>query len=340
MTQKTNPRKEPVLNPDGYSIKGCEYIYAPSGQAGEYSRLAANPYRGCGHKCAYCYVPQILRMNRAEFDQGALPRPNFLTNLRKDAVKYQQIGSTEQVMLSFTTDPFNPTDMSLTRPTIEILKEHGLGFCTLTKGGARAIDFLDLYRPDRDAFATTLTSLDNAFSLKWERGAALPENRIRTLKWFHDRGIFTWVSCEPTLDVESTLAVIEATHEFVDLFKIGRINHSTLTKTTDWKFFTARVVELCARLNIRHYIKADLQPYLPAGYDNAIHVPQYHPVTLDNFCYERKISGNYYQALYHHIMAKVAGGGKEPATTAEFEKEWNEVLSQLLQRYIPVHSST
>jgi len=37
----------PELNPDGVSVKGCSYIYAPAGQAGEYAPLAANPYRGC-----------------------------------------------------------------------------------------------------------------------------------------------------------------------------------------------------------------------------------------------------------------------------------------------------
>ena len=54
-----------MLNPDSISVKGCSYIYAPAGQAGEYAPLAANPYRGCGHGCAYCYVPQVLKIDRA-----------------------------------------------------------------------------------------------------------------------------------------------------------------------------------------------------------------------------------------------------------------------------------
>src|SRR6201986_2779778 len=94
-----------TLNDDGVSVAGCSYIYAPRGQAGEYSPLAANPYRGCGHKCAYCYVP----------------------------------GITEQDMLSFPSDVYNPVDMSLTRPSLEIIQQHGLGICTLTKGGTRAL---------------------------------------------------------------------------------------------------------------------------------------------------------------------------------------------------------
>jgi len=36
------------LKPEGIALKGCSYIYAPAGQAGEYAPLAANPYRGCG----------------------------------------------------------------------------------------------------------------------------------------------------------------------------------------------------------------------------------------------------------------------------------------------------
>jgi DNA repair photolyase len=79
---------ETNINPDGVSIKGCSYIYAPAGQAGEYAPLAANPYRGCGHACAYCYVPAVLKIKRDEFDNGATPRPNYLSLLEKDARKY------------------------------------------------------------------------------------------------------------------------------------------------------------------------------------------------------------------------------------------------------------
>jgi DNA repair photolyase len=53
--------------------------------------------------------------------------------------EYQAAGIREQVMRSFTTDVYNPFDMSLTRPTIEILIEYGLGVCVLTKGGTQAL---------------------------------------------------------------------------------------------------------------------------------------------------------------------------------------------------------
>lgn len=257
-------------------IKGCSFIYAPAGQAGEYAPLAANPYRGCGHGCVYCYVPDVLRMPRTEFDAGAFPRPGFLESLTKDAKKYQAAGRNGQVMLSFTTDPYHPGDNSLSRQTLEVLRDHGLAFCTLTKGGARALRDLDLFRPTRDAFASTLTSLDDKFSKKWERGAALPSDRIATLKAFHDAGIFTWVSLEPTLNVEASLEIVRETHTFVDLFKIGRVNYLPMTKSTDWKDYTDRMVQLVNDLGAKHYIKLDLQKYLPRGYDNPRRIQQHH----------------------------------------------------------------
>lgn len=266
----------PAINDDGVSVKGCNIIYAPKGQALEYSALAANPYRGCGHKCAYCYVPNVLRMNRQQFDSAALERAEYIAKLTRDAKKYQHLGITEQVMLSFTTDPYHPFDTSLTRKALEVLVDHGLGFCTLTKGGTRSLRDIDLFRPDRDAFASTLTSLDDSFSKKWERGAALPYDRISALKQFHSKGIFTWVSLEPTLDTEASINIVKATHKFVDLFKIGRVNYLPMTKTTDWEEYTHRMIDTCQSLGVDHYIKKDLQLYLPEGYSNPLRVKQHH----------------------------------------------------------------
>jgi hypothetical protein len=262
---------------NGVSIKGATIIYAPAGQAGEYAPLATNPYRGCGHKCAYCYVPGILRMERAEFDRGATLRPDYLAKLEKDARKYQAAGVTEQVLLCFTTDPYHPGDTAPTRRTLEILSAHGLAFCTLRKGGSRALRDIDLFRADRDAFASTLTSVDAVFSRKWERAAADQDERILTLRAFHERGVFTWILLEPTIDAESSLAVIDATHEFVDLYKVGKLNYlPQVARTVDWRDCTLRMIDRLSAFGKAHYVKRDLQSYLPEGYPNPLRAPQRH----------------------------------------------------------------
>lgn len=266
---------KPEFNSDGVSVKGCNYIYAPKGQAGEYAPLAANPYRGCGHKCAYCYVPQAIKMNRDEFNKGANERSNFIENLSKDAEKYKLLNIKEQVLLSFTTDVYHPGDNKLTRDVISTLQNYDLGVCVLTKGGSRSLRDIDLFRSDRDCFASTLTSLSDSFSKKWEPGAALPDDRIKTLKKFHEKGIFTWVSLEPTLDTKASIQIIEETHSFIDLYKIGRVNYLPMTKTTDWEDYTLRILDTVNRLGTKHYIKKDLQKYLPDGYENNLRIKQH-----------------------------------------------------------------
>lgn len=308
-------------------------IYRPKGQALEYSAWAINPYRGCGHACRYCYVPQVLHMTRPDFDAGAVPRKDFLRLLDKEAQKLRnpeinrdidgaelrrianderrswiwrdqaikeikrrsllsddELWSIEswsldvfeedvrpvQPMLSFTTDPYHPGDTQLTRQVLRRLRYWDLGFCILTKGGSRALRDLDLFRPERDAFATTLTSIDADFAAKWEPAAAPPAERIRTLEAFKAAGIFTWVSLEPTLSPEASLAVVERTHDFVDLYKVGKANYlKGLSKSIDWRDYTLRMIEALQRVGVKHYIKKDLQEHLPEGYHNPLRVPQH-----------------------------------------------------------------
>ncbi|MDO8534225.1 MAG: radical SAM protein [Xanthobacteraceae bacterium] len=263
--------------PDQPKVPGADVIYRPAGEAGEYAPLATNPYKGCNHACKYCYVPLATHQDRAEFNRGAVPRAGYHERLLKDCARYQRAGVTAQVMLSFATDVYGPRDASLTRKTLIALSDHGLSFCVLTKGGTRALQDADLYRSNRDAFAVTLTTLAPAFSKKWEPGAPLPDDRVDALRRFHARGIFTWVSLEPTLDVEASLEIVRATHGFVDLYKIGRANYlKEITRTTDWRDYTLRMIDLCQQLGALHYIKRSLQEHLPPNYPNPLRVQQHH----------------------------------------------------------------
>jgi hypothetical protein len=93
----------------------------------------------------------------------------------------------------------------------------------------------------------------------------------------HKHGVFTWVSLEPTLSAEHSLAVVEATHGFVDLYKVGKANYlKEYSKKIDWRDYTLRMIELLDRLGKKHYIKRDLQRYLPEGYANPLRVPHHH----------------------------------------------------------------
>jgi DNA repair photolyase len=208
---------------------------------------------------------------RAAFHANACPRKNLIAQLEADCRKAP--GSGQRVLLSFTTDPYQPADSEhrLTRDVIQTLHRYGYHVQILTKGGARSLVDLDLFT-NRDAYAATMTLLSDEHSRKWEPEAALPAERIYALHAFHETGIPTWVSLEPVLSPDSAIAIIEQTHTFVDLFKIGKLNHHPMAERIDWADFALRAVHLCESLDHPYYIKDDLAAFLPDGVLGPCHV--------------------------------------------------------------------
>lgn len=235
-------------------------IYKPKGRAGEYSHLAINHYTGCGHGCRYCYGPAATK--NPDFHRIQAPRADIIAKLQKEALKHA--GCDERVLLCFTSDPYQPLNdrIGLTRQVIEVLKAHDIPFHILTKGGLRAAADFDLYGK-YDAFATTLTLLDDNESAKQEPNAALAAERIAAISQAHERGIETWVSLEPVLDPEVSLHIIGLTHEIVDHYKIGKLNHvETERPFSEWRNFGSEAIRLCRRYEKSYYVKDDLAKYL------------------------------------------------------------------------------
>ena len=66
---------------------GCRYVEVRSSRALSPSNLpdldwALNPYIGCEHGCSYCYVPSIMKIDRAEWGRLVKIRklvPNLLS---------------------------------------------------------------------------------------------------------------------------------------------------------------------------------------------------------------------------------------------------------------------
>jgi len=235
-------------------------IYRPTGRAAEYSRLAINHYIGCSHGCMYCYVPAITR--NTKFHTDVKPRKDVLYKLTREAPNYK--GTDERVLLCFACDAYQPLndELNLTRDVIEILKDNDIPFQVLTKGGMRAVSDFDLYSAN-DAFAATLTFLDEEKSKRCEPNAASPENRIRGLSVAHLQGLNTWVSLEPVISPAVSLEIIRKTHQFVDHYKIGKLNHASSDLT--WQAlrrFGIMAIELCREYEVDYFIKADLAKYL------------------------------------------------------------------------------
>lgn len=237
-------------------------IYEPKGRAAEYSPLAANLYRGCGHGCTYCYAPLILRTNKESF-RAAQPR-NILRDFERDAKKLKN--DKRPILLCFTCDPYQQIDVEYkyTRRAIEILHRNNLKVTILTKGGKRSERDFDLLaaHPELSTYAATLVFTDEGERQQYEPYTASTAERITTLKKAYELGISTWVSLEPVFHPEDAYKLIKQTYKFVDMFKVGKLNYSEEAKKVDWHEFCIGVIELLESLGKEYYIKKDLLKFL------------------------------------------------------------------------------
>lgn len=237
-------------------------IYKPNGKAREYAALAANLYRGCPNSCQYCYVPAVVHKDRTLFHSPEYnqPRKDILKKLAADARKYH--GCPDNVMMSFTCDPYPPIEeeLEITREAIKILNGENIGVTILTKGGKLAErDFDILAKNKKNQFGVTLTCVFANQSIKWEPTASLPSERLISLQEAHNQGIYTYISFEPVLYPESVYCLIKATQDFVEFYKIGKLNYHPHSKTINWPEFRENVTEILTCLGKEFLIKRDLR---------------------------------------------------------------------------------
>ncbi len=227
-------------------------IYKPKGRAFEYSPLACNLFVGCRYGCTYCYNRSMYnrfyrkKLGR-EFNEPTI-KSNVLEQLSKEAPKYKG----QEIFMSFSTDPFQGISEfdEITFRAIEIVcKESNLRI--LTKSDMNAIvhyrnRFKRYY--DKITYGITLDRKDMF--------------RIDALDRLKKAGIKTWVSLEPVLDPDISIAIIERSHFFVDEFRVGKWNHDKRADSINWHKFVNEAIELLEKYGKKYMIKEDLKKYI------------------------------------------------------------------------------
>lgn len=238
-------------------------IYEPAGRAREYSELAANLYRGCDHACTYCYAPAATRTKPEEFYHST-QRAGLLRKLCDDAEEMRKNNDKRNVLLCFTCDAYQTLNdrHKLARQAIQIFQNCEINYTVLTKGGKRSEQDFDIWDPALGTYAATLVFTDEEQRQKYEPGAAPTSERIAALKRAHELGIKTWVSLEPVFDPVQTFELIRQTHDFVDLYKVGKLNYMDESKEVDWKVFAQQAIDLIGSFGNAIYVKNDLRKYL------------------------------------------------------------------------------
>ena len=217
-------------------------IYVPKGRALEYSPLACDLYKGCRHGCKYCYGAATEAFET--MCESLNPIPDALAKLENDAKRLA--GDEREVLFSFSSDPYFSEEASeFTREALLICEKYNLKVQLLTKGGMKAYRDFDVLKRNRWKFASTIIFADESLRAEWEPNAPSIASRMEAVRKAHDMGIYTWVSVEPVIDVNSALKVFEELKGSVDLWKVGKLNHfPDIEKNIDWKNYLRTVMEL------------------------------------------------------------------------------------------------
>jgi DNA repair photolyase len=169
-------------------------------------RWSLNPYMGCVHRCAFCYVRGFER--RADrpsddrYGRSVRVKVNVVERLRLELRR--RSWRRETVAIGAATDPYQPAEgrYRLTRGCITALAEHRTPIDLITRGPlvVRDVDVLaDASRRADVRVSISVATLDPALGARLEPGVAPPGQRLRAIRVLAEAGVAAGVAVAPVL---------------------------------------------------------------------------------------------------------------------------------------------
>jgi len=234
-----------------------------TGMAFEWS---LNPYMGCAHRCAFCYVRAFERRADRPGDEryGASIRVkiNVAEVLRLELGRRGWTRPT--IAIGAATDPYQPAEgrYRLTRRCLEALCEHRNPFGIITRGPLVVRDLDVLAEASRRANVTVNLSVPTLDERVWratEPGAPPPRQRLKAVAALVRAGVRAGIGIAPILpgisDRPEQLAEVVraardagATHVWATLLHMqpGTREHFMETLAREWPGLSAEYQRLYA----------------------------------------------------------------------------------------------
>ncbi len=165
-----------------------------------------NPYVGCEHRCAFCYVRAYeLRADRPfddRYGRTVRVKTNVADVLRCELAR--RSWRNETVVIGAATDPYQPAEgrFKLTRKRLEVLRDFHNPTGMITRGPmiVRDIDILSDIAKRADLSITfSIPTVDLDLWRKTEPGTAPPQQRLRAIEKLVAAGIKASVGMAPIL---------------------------------------------------------------------------------------------------------------------------------------------
>jgi DNA repair photolyase len=160
-----------------------------------------------------------------------------------------------------------PEVADLTLKIIERLNRNNIHCTVLTKGIYPEVLVDTKKYGENNEYGITLVSLDEGFKKRFEPYSASYKDRIRLLKYLHDKGLKTWISMEPyptpNLARQDLQKILNEVH-FVDKIIFGKLNYNVASIQFGYNgnFYQGcadTVIEFCRKNSIEYHVKYGTQ---------------------------------------------------------------------------------
>lgn len=235
----------------------------------EYADFGLNVAEGCSHGCTYpCYAMMLKKRCGIINSYAEWRTPKIVENalelLEKEIPKYKK--NIRYVFMCFATDPFMHGQKEIANLSLKVIRRlnnDNIKAVTISKGVyPKELADVDKYGL-KNEYGSTIVSLSESFRKKHEPFAASIKERIRSLKYLHNKGLKTWVSMEPYPTpnfIEQNIQEILKEISFVDKIVFGKWNYNGMTSYfRDYKNFynesACEVIKFCEQRGIECHIK-------------------------------------------------------------------------------------
>ncbi|UCE44796.1 MAG: radical SAM protein [Methanobacteriota archaeon] len=160
--------------------------------------MAVNPYRGCGHSCAYCYAQDVTRFETGRpWGSVVEVKVNIVPRLRKELER----GLKGVYGVGTVTDPYQPLEAEhqLTRGCLSMLKRFDAEASVLTKSDLVLRDVDVLRSWDSVEVGVSVGCADDHIASIIEPGAPPPKARFEALSALADAGVEVYLMAAPII---------------------------------------------------------------------------------------------------------------------------------------------
>ena len=180
-----------------------------------------NPYVGCTHACKYCYASFMKRFTGHTEEWGKFIDVKLCD---KPLNKKKLTGKT--VFLSSVTDPYNLLEKKyeITKKILEQIIDIDCCLYISTKSSLIIRDIDLLKKCSNVIVDISLNTLDEKFRKDMDNAASV-QQRLDTLKYLHNNGIYTALFISPWFpEITDFKALIQATKEYVNEYWFENLN--------------------------------------------------------------------------------------------------------------------